>query len=171
MPPTSVSQLKQFNADNIAYQEYVVDSSVRGQATVRWDEDTRQWNPVPQRQVKLRIKDKDSEYSEFWQPASDNNPAVYDPPYILHVGQYHDHSEGNCHEHHIQMNETPCTSWKECKANDQKTIEQVKQNNKNLLRNIKRRKNYKSQPHPQQQQQHSKHTDFNLEEFAERFFQ
>lgn len=154
--PMLVLQLKQRDTDNTAYQEHVVDSSVLGSATVVWNADTRQWIPVPRRQVKLRIKDKDSEYSELWQQASDTNPAIYNPSYIQHVGQYHKHSEGNCHEHHVQMNETPCTSWMECKANDQKRSEQTKEDNKNLFRNIRRRKDYKSQPYQEKQQRKGK---------------
>jgi hypothetical protein len=136
---------KPCNTDNTDYQEHIVDSSVLGSATVVWDADTRQWIPEPRRQVKLLIKAKDFEYSELWQQASDTNPTVYDLPYTFHVHQHHEHSEGNCHEHHVQMNETPCTSWTDCKANDQKRVEQAREDSKNLYRNIRRRVGYKPQ--------------------------
>lgn len=149
--PISLSQVNHYN--RIVFQEYIVFCLV-GQ--------TKQL-------VKLRIKDNDQENSELWQTVSDNNPRIYDPPNISHVGQHHENLKGNCCEHHIQIGERPCTSWEECKTNDQRTLEQVRENNKNVFRNVRRRKNYKDKARSEKQEQqhnHTKQTGFNFQEFA-----
>jgi hypothetical protein len=91
--------------------------------------------------VRLIIKDKDQELAELWQDnIVDNNPKQFDPRHIEHVSQYSLQPEGNCYKHHIKMKETPCTPWKECIYNDDAKTKQQKHDNKNLPRNIKRRK-------------------------------
>jgi hypothetical protein len=96
---------------------------------------------VTYRKVRLVIKAKDQELAERWQDnIVDNNPEQFDPPHIEHVGQYSLQPEGNCYRHHIKMKEIPCTPRNECKSNDEATAKQQKHNNKNLPRNIKRRK-------------------------------
>lgn len=153
--PLLVSQVNHCNSVNtiaVVCQEHIVSSSIQGLL------------------VKLRIKDKDEEQSELWQAVSDDNPTIYDPPHIFHVGQDHENLKGNCHQHHIQMGETPCTSWEECKANDQRTLNKTKEDNKNLFRNVRRRKDYKGEPEQKQEPKNTKHVGFNFQEFAERFF-
>jgi hypothetical protein len=48
--------------------------------------------------------------SELYQSqVVDNNPVLFDPPGLYHVGQP-ECPEGNCYQHHLEMGEIPCTS-------------------------------------------------------------
>jgi hypothetical protein len=56
------------------------------------------------------------------QPNKDSDSKVkylelFDPPGLFHVGQK-ELPNGNCYEHHLRMNETPCTPPKEVELNE-----------------------------------------------------
>lgn len=114
---TSDTQSKKDSDSDL--EKYIGNSSLLGQATVEWDWDTRRWKPIPKRHVILEIKDYPQEIISIAEYNAGSNPITYDPPYLLHVGQNRDSPEGNCYKYHLKVDETPCTSWYQCRKNEE----------------------------------------------------
>jgi hypothetical protein len=169
------------------YSEYEVCSSVLGrqpfQIIGRRPDGLPILDPVVRyRKVRLRIQNKDEEFAgHYHNNVVDLNPSLYEPLEIQHVGQHFSRSEGNCHEYHLKMCETSCTKIETCNLNDKIRAEKQKEANKNLERNVKRRKGYKSkskqpQAEAEPEQQHLLQPDnhrssySNFENFAEEYF-
>jgi|SRR5215204_1348213 len=55
-----------------------------------------------------------------------SNQVLFDPPGLFHVGQP-ERPEGNCYQHHLKMNETPCTLPKEVERNEEMREQKWKQ--------------------------------------------
>ena len=123
------------------------------------------------------IEDWNALIQRYWQQdVFDSNPKLFDPPGLIHVGHDRDRPGGNCYEHHIQMNEVPCTSWNQCSRNNNTRAQETKLSNKNLHRNVRRRKGY--QPKQEQEQEQPANSNNgkkespydSYESFAEEFF-
>src|SRR5215208_3296600 len=46
------------------------------------------------------------------------NLELFDPPGLFHVGQP-ERPEGNCYQHHLKLNEIPCTPPEEVERNEE----------------------------------------------------
>jgi hypothetical protein len=55
-----------------------------------------------------------------------SNQALIEPAGIFHVGQP-EWPEGNCYQHHLKMNETPCTPPEEVERNEEMRKEKWKE--------------------------------------------
>jgi hypothetical protein len=120
---TIVSEEAKHSEDNKTEdQEHIVDSSIKGSATVKWDEERRQWNPVPKRKVRLTIEDYETQLVGNWEYNSGCNPDIYDRPAVFHVGQDRDFSQGNCSKYHCK-----CTRWEQCSKNEEDRVESERQ--------------------------------------------
>ena len=159
------------------YSEYEVYSSVLGrepfQIIGRRPDELPILDPVVRyRKVRLRIQNKDEEFAgHYHNNVVDLNPSLYEPLEVQHVGQHFSRSEGNCHEYHMKMCETPCTIIETCNLNDKIRAEKQKEANKNLGRNIKRRKGSKKSRREQNQDQRKDSEDFtSFKNFEGRFY-
>jgi hypothetical protein len=123
-------------------EQHIVYSSLLGQETYSWDEETSEWYPKPRRLVMLRIKDLNRWLAEHWQHNADSNPSLFDPQYLLHVGQNRESPEGSCLAYHKRNDEQGCTLWDKCKQNNQDRILKEKEDHK--LKREKRNRRLKA---------------------------